>query len=163
MGFQAILQQFLSEGSAHQASTFQSLTIFLPELVLSCSIVLMLLARLIDLDKILPTHWIALVGAVAAFGVTLFQFWQMTLLEGASARVEIFTGLAIHDEFSIFFRGFLAFFLMFVIVLTVLAGIPMTTTHPILLAVFRAVDKDADVDANHMLMMFLAEDGQVPS
>ena len=80
MGFQAILQQFLSEGSAHQASTYRSLVIFLPELVLSCSIVLMLLARLIDLDKIIPTHWIALIGAIGAFAITLFQFWKMTNL-----------------------------------------------------------------------------------
>ena len=46
MDFQALFQQFLSGGVAHQASTFRSLVIFSPELVLSCSIVLMLLARL---------------------------------------------------------------------------------------------------------------------
>ena len=46
MDFQDLLKQFLSGGVAHQASTYDSLWIFLPELILSCSIVLMLLARL---------------------------------------------------------------------------------------------------------------------
>lgn len=166
MGFQAILQQFLSEGSAHQASTFQSLSIFLPELVLSCSIVLMLLGRLIDLDKRLPTHWIALVGSVVAFGITLSQFWNMTLLQGASPRVEIFTGLAIHDEFSIFFRAFLAFFLMFVIALTVLTGIPDDDDAPDFYSLLSGavIGMMLMSSANHMLMMFLGvEMASVPS
>ena len=63
MDCQSLFTQFLSGDVAHQASTFRSLVIFSPELVLSCSIVLMLLARLTSIDRIIPTHWIALLDA----------------------------------------------------------------------------------------------------
>ena len=122
MDFQSLFLQFLSGDTASQASTYLSLKLFLPELILSGSIVLMLLARLTSLDKIVPTHWIALLGGMTAFVTVLFQFWELSA-EG-TGPIELFTGLAVHNMFSVFIRGFLLFFLVFVIALTVLSGIP---------------------------------------
>jgi len=164
MDFQALLQQFLSGDVAHQASTFHSLVIFLPELVLSCSIVLMLLARLTNVDKTIPTHWIALLGGMTAFIIVLYQFRQISLSD--SVAVQIFTGLAIHDPFSIFFRGFLTFFLMFVIGLTVLTGIPDDDDAPDFYSLLSGavIGMMLMSSANHLLMLFLGvEMASVPS
>jgi len=164
MDFQSLLHQFLNGGVAHQASTFQSLAIFLPELVLSSSIVLMLLARLMNIDKAIPTHWIALLGGMAAFVIVLFQFWQLSLPD--AVPVQIFTGLAMHDQFSIFFRGFLTFFLVFVIALTVLTGIPDDDDAPDFYSLLSGavIGMMLMSSANHLLMMFLGvEMASVPS
>jgi NADH-quinone oxidoreductase subunit N len=164
MDFQALFQQFLSGEVAHQASTLGSLRIFLPELVLSSSIVLMLLARLTSVDRILPTYWIALLGGMASFVIVLFQFWQLS--QSAAVPVELFTGLAIHDEFSIFFRGFLTFFLVFVIALTVLTGIPDDEDAPDFYSLLSGavVGMMLMSSANHLLMLFLGvEMASVPS
>lgn len=164
MDFQALLQQFLSGGVAHQASTFHSLVIFLPELVLSCSIVLMLLARLTNADRLIPTSWIALLGATSALVIVLYQFWQIGLPN--AVPVQIFTGLAMHDPFSIFFRAFLAFFLIFVIVLTVLTGIPDDEDAPDFYSLLSGavIGMMLMSSANHLLMMFLGiEMASVPS
>lgn len=164
MDFQALLQQFLSGGAAHQASTYGSLILFAPELVLSGSIVLMLLARLTDFDRIVPTHCIALLGSMAAFIVVLYQFWE--IIQPNAVSVQIFTGLAMHDPFSIFFRGFLTFFLLFVIVLTVLTGIPDDEDAPDFYSLLSGavIGMMLMSSANHLLMMFLGiEMASVPS
>ncbi len=164
MDFQALLQQFLSKGVAHQASTFDSLWIFLPELVLSSSIILMLLARLTNVDRTIPTHWIALLGGMSSFMIVLYQFWQISLPD--AIPVQIFTGLAMHDPFSIFFRGFLTFFLVFVIVLTVLTGIPDDEDAPDFYSLLSGavIGMMLMSSANHLLMLFLGiEMASVPS
>ncbi|WP_010587243.1 NADH-quinone oxidoreductase subunit N [Schlesneria paludicola] len=164
MDFQALLQQFLNGGVAGQASTLQSLVLFAPELILSGSIVLMLLARLTSLDRVIPTHWIALFGSMAAFVTVLFQFWEIS--QPGAESVQIFTGLAMHDPFSIFFRGFLTFFLVFVIVLTVLTGIPDDEDAPDFYSLLSGavIGMMLMSSANHLLMMFLGvEMASVPS
>ena len=122
MDFQSLLSQFLNGGGPTQVGTFRSLELFLPELILSGSIVFMLLARLTSFDKLVPTHWIALLGGMGAFINVLLQFYELRM--DGSGAAELFTGLAIHDSFSVFIRGLLLFFLVFVIALTVLTGIP---------------------------------------
>ena len=164
MDFQALFQQFLNGDVAHQASLLRSVNIFLPELVLSCSIVLMLLARLTSLDRVIPTHWFALLGGMTAFVIVLRQFWEFSLTE--TVGIEVFTGLAIHDEFSIFFRGFLTFFLVFVIALTVLTGIPDDEDAPDFYSLLSGavVGMMLMSSANHLLMLFLGiEMASVPS
>jgi NADH-quinone oxidoreductase subunit N len=164
MDFQALFQQFLNGDVAHQASILRSVNIFLPELVLSCSIILMLLARLTSLDRIIPTHWIALLGGMTSFVLILRQFWDFSLTETVS--IEVFTGLAIHDEFSIFFRGFLTFFLVFVIALTVLTGIPDDEDAPDFYSLLSGavIGMMLMSSANHLLMLFLGiEMASVPS
>ena len=164
MDFKDLLQQFLSKGVAQQASTIDSLWIFLPELILSCAIVLMLLARLVDFDRLIPTHLIALFGGTAAFIVVLYQFWQISQPNAIS--VQIFTGLAMHDQFSTFFRALLTFFLVFVIGLTVLTGIPDDEDAPDFYSLLSGavIGMMLMSSANHLLMMFLGvEMASVPS
>ena len=164
MDFEALFKQFLSGDVAQQASILRSLTIFLPELVLSCSIVLMLVARLVSLDRIIPTHWFALLGGMASFVIVLFQFWEFG--NSQTVPVEVFTGLAIHDEFSIFFRGFLTFFLVFVIALTVLTGIPDDEDAPDFYSLLcgAVIGMMLMSSANHLLMLFIGiEMASVPS
>ena len=164
MDFEALFKQFLNGDVADQASMLRSLVIFLPELVLSGSIVLMLLARLTSVDRIVPTHWIALSGGMTSFVIVLFQFWQLSTSE--AVRVEVFTGLAMHDEFSIFFRGFLTFFLVFVVALTVLTGIPDDEDAPDFYSLLTGavIGMMLMSSANHLLMLFLGvEMASVPS
>ena len=164
MDFQALFQQFLNGDVASQASILRSVTIFLPELVLSCSIVLMLLARLTSLDRIIPTHWFALLGGMTSFVIVLRQFWDFSV--SPSSGMDLFTGLAVHDEFSVFFRGFLTFFLVFVIALTVLTGIPDDEDAPDFYALLSGavIGMMLMSSANHLLMLFLGiEMASVPS
>ncbi|HEY0980980.1 proton-conducting transporter transmembrane domain-containing protein, partial [Schlesneria sp.] len=164
MDFEALYQQFLSGDVAGQVSLLRSLKIILPELILSGSIILMLLARLTSLDKIIPTHWFAVAGGMGAFVLILSQFWQFTV--GEAVGVEIFTGLAVHDEFSTFFRGFLTFFLVFVIALTVLTGIPDDEDAPDFYSLLSGavVGMMLMSSANHLLILFLGiEMASVPS
>lgn len=187
MEFQSLFQQFLSGGEA-QVSTYRSLLLFLPELILCGSIVLMLLGRLTSADKLIPTHWFALLGSLLAFVVVILQFnalnmsdaidpgtgffgvisrslnWLSTPFLGGPA--ELFTGLAIHDVFSVFFRGFLLFFLVFVIALTVLSGIPDQEDAPDFYTLLcgAVVGMLVMSSANHLLMLFLGvEMASVPS
>jgi NADH-quinone oxidoreductase subunit N len=164
MDFQALFQQFLHGGVAEQASIFDSVSIFLPELVLSCTIVLMLVARLISLDRLIPTHWFAIFGGMTSFILVLQQFWKLSMNEAVATK--IFTGLAVHDEFSIFFRGFLAFFLVFVVALTVLTGIPDDEDAPDFysLLIGAVIGMMLMASANHLLMLFIGiEMASVPS
>ena len=191
MDFQSLFLQFLSGGEALQVSTYRSLVLFLPELILCSSIVLMLLARLTSIDKLLPTHWIALLGGLTAFVVVILQFnalnmppdagmqpegaggvamltgglnWASSPFAGGPA--ELFTGLAVHDVFTVFFRGFLLFFLVFVIALTVLSGIPDQEDAPDFYTLLcgAVVGMMVMTSANHLLMLFLGiEMASVPS
>jgi len=185
MDFQSLFQQFLRGEGATQVSTYGSLLLFLPELILCGSIVLMLLARLTSLDKLIPTHWFALLGSLAGFIVVILQFnaFGMSELTDASASgvagvldslsaafsrtpAELFTGLAVHDVFSTFFRGFLLFFLVFVIALTVLSGIPDQEDAPDFYTLLcgAVVGMMIMSSANHLLMLFLGiEMASVPS
>ena len=186
MDFHSLFEQFLRGDVASQASTYRSLMLFLPELILSGSIVLLLLARLTSLDKLVPTHWIALLGGMTAFIVVLLQFYAISIpvhdstaetgpflkmLNTLSApfmggTTELFTGLAVHDMFSIFLRGLLLFFLVFVIALTVLSGIPDREDAPDFYTLLSGavVGMMLMSSANHLLMLFLGiEMASVPS
>ena len=55
-------------------TTKTSVGLFAPELVLSGTIVVMLLCRILPLLWRVPAQWIALLGAFSAFALTLCQF-----------------------------------------------------------------------------------------
>ncbi|MBS0202045.1 MAG: hypothetical protein JSS49_04035 [Planctomycetes bacterium] len=284
MNFDDTFIEFLngSVSAPLQASTYGSLWLFLPELIVCATIVLMLLARLTSIDKVIPTHWIALLGSLTAFVVMLGHFWNLLnpgvavdkVVAGTSAEAAIsnsegdpvtvsagdlvlklngqsvnspdalqalfnglkandeftltikkkksgteskqelqqrtwyrivtqnllavhthqhqvvlsgvvketgnlglqvhtrdprqtmFTGLAVHDDFSVYFRGFLLFFLVFVVALTVLSGIPDQDDAPDFYTLLcgAVVGMMVMSSANHLLMMFLGvEMASVPS
>lgn len=164
MDFQSLFEQFLNGGGATQASMYRSLTLFLPEIILSGAIVLTLLARLTSLDKVLPIHWITLFGGMTAFLNVLFQFWELSM-DGGHAT-SLFTGLAVHDSFSVFFRGLLLFFLLFVVALAVLTGIPDREDSPDFYVMLSGavIGMMLMSSASHLLMLFVGlEMASVPS
>jgi len=170
-----------------------SLTRFSPELVLCGTIVALLLARLFSLDRFLRPYWIALVGSLVAFGFAFLQFmyfqkegapepsgwfqsalhsilqWKFELagLTGEAGKAgEFFTGLLIYDQFTAFFRVFLLLFLILVMALTVISGIPDLEDGPdfYTLVIGSTIGMMLMASANNLLILFLGiEMTSVPS
>jgi NADH-quinone oxidoreductase subunit N len=141
-----------------------SVGLFVPELVLSGTIVVMLLCRILPIVWRVPAQWIALLGAFAAFSWTLCQFDR--LVGGELAATPIFTGLLMFDQFATFFRMFLCLFLILTITLTVLSGIPDREDGPdfYTLLIGATLGMMIMASANHLLMLFLGvEMASVPS
>ncbi len=153
--FDALLNQLLTD------TTDASLRLLAPELALSGGIVLLLLARLFNVDRAIPSHWIALWGALAAFCLSWFAF-----LDLRGDAVYYFTDLMVMDRFALSFRLGLLLFLVFVITLTVLCGIPDREDAPdfYTLLLGAVVGMLLMGSANHLLMLFLGiEMASVPS
>lgn len=145
------------------SNTVDSLELYLPELVLCGTILVLLLMRIFPgLEKI-PSWMVALAGS----GVALYFAapWQLCGVDKIGST-ELFTGILVYDGFTVFFRGFLLAFAVLFILLTRLTQL----VHP---------EDDADVStlilgatlgmclmssANHLLMVFMAvEMASVPS
>jgi NADH-quinone oxidoreductase subunit N len=145
-------------------TTQTSVALFAPELVLSVTIVAMLVCRILPLLRRVPSQWIALLGAFAAFAWTLWQFDR--LVGGTVAATPIFTGLLMFDQFATFFRMFLSLFLILTITLTVLSGIPDREDAPDFYTLLLGATLGMMImaAANHLLMLFLGvEMASVPS
>jgi NADH-quinone oxidoreductase subunit N len=141
--------------------TFQkSLGMFSPELALCATIVVLLLVRLANLDHKLPAYWIALVGSICSFILAFLQFDQLIETE------VYFSGMLVYDQFTVFLRLFLLVFLILVIALTVISGIPDTEDGPdfYTLLLGATIGMMMMAGANHLLMLFLGiEMTSVPS
>ncbi len=167
----------------------RSAEVFGPEIVLCLTVVALLLLRLFSLDRSVPPYVVALFGSLVAFtgvlaqfvyfttfggevggtplgmGETLFKLFLLTP-EGAGTAGGIFTGLLMHDAFTLFFRLGLTFFLVLVVALTVLTGIPDNEDGPdfYTLLVGSTIGMLVATTANHLLMLFLGvEMMSVPS
>jgi NADH-quinone oxidoreductase subunit N len=157
--------------------------IFSPEIALCVTIVLLLLARMFGQDRRFPVHLIALLGTLIAFlgvftqfmyirvGVdnsvlkALYDVWHVTP-EGVGTVGTYFTGLLRHDLFAVFFRLGLSLFLVLIIALTVLSGIPDQEDgqdfYTLLLGA--TIGMMMAAGTNHLLMLFLSvEMMSVPS
>lgn len=156
-----MLQSLLStllEDSQH------SLWLAAPELALTAGIVLLLLGRLVSLDRLIPPHWLALFSAMAAFGLSLTLFYLANHESELVGRY--FSGLMVFDQFGALVRLLLMLFLVFVIALTVLSGIPDREDGPdfYTLMLGAAIGMLLMCSANHLLMIFLGiEMVSVPS
>ena len=163
----------------------RSVEIFVPELILSATIVLLLLSRVMGFDKKVPPCLTAVVGSMLALIAAMSQF--MFLKSGGVAHFQVvrtlyeilhlspegvgtigpyFSGLLMHDHFGTFYRTGLLLFLVFVITLTVLTGIPDDEDGPdfYVLMCGSALGMLLAVTANHLLMLFVAiEMMSVPS
>lgn len=141
--------------------TLASLPLFLPELILCGTILVMLLARLFPgTSRVAGFHW-AIAGAAFALGVTVAGMGSEP-----SAPQGIFTQLLIYDSFTTFFRALLLFFVVLFCLMT-------------RLSLLVAIDDETDfyalvlgatlgmllmASANHLLIVFLAvEMASVPS
>jgi len=175
------VSQILTQFRAHELP--RSLQIFAPETLLCITIVLLLLARMTGLSRRLPVHLIALLGTLVVFIGVFAQFMSLRVgldnqaLNGlyslwgiSSAGVgtsgPYFTGLLIHDAFGVFFRLGLSLFLVFIVALTILTGIPDDEDgqdfYTLLLGA--TLGMMLAVSSNHLLMLFLSvEMMSVPS
>ena len=116
--------------------------------LLCVTILLLLLVRMCNLQRVAPMYAVALIGALAAFFAASAQFGYLLtgpsdagvfgLLYKATAITEsgvgtigpFFSQLLVHDHFSAFFRMGLGLFLVFVVVLTSVSGIPDSAFKP---------------------------------
>src|SRR5579871_1910175 len=69
-----------------------SLMMFLPELVISATIVLLLFVRLFNADRIFPGSSVALFGSIVALLLSVFQALELNGLEELVSQ-SFFTGL----------------------------------------------------------------------
>ena len=156
MSFEQLLNSLTGSLSADLAA-------FAPELVLCATIVALLLGRLTNLDRVIPGYWGALIGSLIAFGLAYMQVVPGDLPSGDSP---FFSGLLVNDGLTVFFRLFLLLFLILVIALTVLSGVPDFEDGPdfYTLLLGATVGMMLMASANHLLMLFLAvEMASVPS
>jgi NADH-quinone oxidoreductase subunit N len=145
---------------------------FLPELILCAGIVILLIMRLLrSFDR---THlgWIALLLTLAAFGVSWCQwrgaygFMNPEEMNSQTKAVNLFSGLLVFDNFTIFVRLFLFGFSALVIWLSMLTGIPDTEDSAdfYCLLLGAVVGMAVMASANHLLMVYIGvEMASLPS
>src|SRR3712207_3906006 len=104
--------ELLIEGLVRE-TTRVSLPVFGPELALCGTIVVLMLARLTNLDRLLAPHAIAIAGTLVSLGLAVAQLSADGIAD--LTRIEFFTGLLVYDGFTLFFRLFLLTFLALVI------------------------------------------------
>lgn len=188
MNFDQLLSRLMADTTG-TASVAGSLGLFAPELVVCATLVALLLARLLGVDRRIPSYWVALIGSLVGFW---FAYCQFTYLEFGGAELggpfaglmnwffnvmglpadpagavgPFFTGLLVFDDFTVFFRVFLLLFLVLVIALTVLSGIPDNEDGPdfYTLLLGSSVGMMLMASAHHLLILFLGvEMASVPS
>ncbi|HUY93573.1 MAG TPA: NADH-quinone oxidoreductase subunit N [Pirellulales bacterium] len=141
---------------------------FAPELTLCATIVLMLLARLPGWGHKLNAFYIALPGALVAlyYAAPWRLLNELRVVESGSFDPELFSGLLVYDELTVFFRGVLLVFAALFLVLTRLSGIPDREDSPdfYTLILGGTLGMCIMASANHLLMVFLGvEMASVPS
>jgi NADH-quinone oxidoreductase subunit N len=147
-----------------------SLRAYLPELVLCVTVLVMLALRLPRWGRLIDTFWLALVGTAAA--LYLAVPWEH--LRGAASpggplaieRMEIFTGMLVYDNFSVYVRSILLAFAVLFVIFTKLSGIPdredSADIYSLVLGATLGMCMMAS--ANHLLTVFLGvEMASVPS
>jgi NADH-quinone oxidoreductase subunit N len=156
-----------------QQDLFQDCMVFLPELILCGSIVLLLLLRLLKgLD---PVHMggVALVLTFLALAAAWCQWQGMPLyaphpseFDPTSRSREMFSGLLVYDNFTIFLRLFLLGFALLVTWLTLLTGIPdrEDSADFYCLLLGATLGMSIMASANHLLMVYIGvEMASLPS
>jgi NADH-quinone oxidoreductase subunit N len=148
----------------------QDLVAFLPELILCFGIVALLLLRLFRLFDRTHLGGVALLLSATSLVAALAQ-WQgwfglVAPSEFHGDRLEIFTGLLVYDNFTIYLRIFLTFFAVLVVWLTMLTGIPdREDSADFYCLLFGAtLGMCLMSSANHLLMVFIGvEMASLPS
>jgi len=159
MNFDKILDLYIAD-TAHT-----SVGLFRPELILCGTILALLFVRLFSVDRWLTPSWVALLGAFIAFGVAANDFMHLKEAGGDVVQ-EIFTGLLIFDRFTAFFRIFLLLFLVLVVTLTILSGLPDVEDGPDFYTLLfgSTIGMMIMASSNHLLILFLGvEMTSVPS
>ena len=142
----------------------RSLPLFLPELVLCGTIVLMLLVRVFRGGEKIPPFLVAIVGSLVAL-------WTALPKGGAAAwtelqTTELFTGMLVYDTLTVYIRIFLAAFLVLFVLLSRMTGIADRDDGQdyYTLAFGATLGMCIMASANHMATIFLGvEMASVPS
>jgi len=131
--------------------TEPSIDVFLPELVLCLTIVLMLLVRVFNWGRRVDASLIALAGSATALGLA-------TMATSDWPRMEIFTGMLVYDGFAVYMRSVLLLFVVLFTILTKLTGVPDREDGPDIytLVLGATLGMCLMVSANHLLMVFMA-------
>lgn len=158
MSFDTLLARLI------QNTSNLSLVLFLPELTLCATIVVLLLVRLCNLDRIIRPVGVCLLGGLIALAIAGKEFYD--LADGLQPATPIFTGLLAYDQFTVFFRLFLITFVILVTALTALSGIPDLEDGPDFYTLLfgATVGMLLMASANNLLILFLGvEMASVPS
>jgi NADH-quinone oxidoreductase subunit N len=156
---------------AWQARLGLDVLAFLPELVLCGTIVLLLLLRLFTRLDRLHLGPVALVLTLYALWVSTRQWTQtgydprLSLADTPNV-LEIFSGLLVYDNFTIFLRLFLLGFAALLIWLSLLTGIPdrEDSADFYCLLLGATLGMSIMASANHLLMVFIGvEMASLPS
>lgn len=171
---------------AFDAGFSVSFRAFIPELVLCIGIVIMLLARLVPRYDKLHMGWVALVFAVLCLFASVLQWpipwgnwldsdwttWLNTLNPRqdpgfrSDAPLDLFGGMLVFDNFSVFIKMFLYGFVTLVLILTLLTGIPdrEDSADFCSLLLGATLGMSLMASANHLLMVFIGvEMASLPS
>jgi len=164
-----LVSQLIVDTKGNASSSFfeiardSSLGVFLPELILCVTILVLLLVRLFKGGDRLPSFLITAVGS----GVALYYAAPWELLRGqALPRMEIFTGMLVYDSFSIYLRSLLLAFALLFAIFTWLSGVPDPEDGADVYSLVLGATLGMCLmsSANHLLMIFLAvEMASVPS
>lgn len=152
-----------------QSEVLRDCAAFLPELILSGGIVLLLLMRMFSAFDRLHLGWVALVllgGGLAAVGAQ----WSGCCLRSpnhySGGRLEIFSGMLVYDYFTLFLRFFLLSFSILIVALSLMTGIPDREDSADFYTLILGATLGMMVMAstNHLLMMFIGvEMASLPS
>jgi NADH-quinone oxidoreductase subunit N len=140
-----------------------SVPLFIPELILCGTVVLMLLLRVFTSRGGAAPFLLSLVGAVAGFWYAL-PLGARALETGASH--EIFTGMLVYDSVTVFIRALLFAFLVLFVLLSRLTGIAERDDSQdyFTLVLGATLGMCVMASANHLITVFLGvEMASVPS
>ena len=152
-----------------QAGLAQDCVAFLPELILCVGIVLLLLLRLLRAFDRIHLGGVALAIAAAALATALCQWrgiYGFAAPGQPGSSLNLFTGLLVYDNFTVYLRLFLIFFTALIICLTLLTGIPdREDSADFYCLLFGAtLGMCLMSSANHLLMVFIGvEMASLPS
>ena len=154
-----------------------SLPSFLPELILTGTIVAMLLVRILSWNAAsqrvaqVLAAWLPLIGAALALAATTPWFYLSAsppadLPNLANVGQELFGGMLIYDPLTIYFRSLLLVFVVLFVIFTQLSGIPdredAADFYTLILG--STIGMCLMASANHLLIVFLGvEMASVPS
>jgi len=138
-----------------------SLPHFAAELIICGTIVINLLVRMVRPLRWLDSSFLVLAGSLAALFAV--RPWEM----GSDvARIELFSGMLVHDGFGVLMRTLLLVFLVLFVIFTWLSGIPNRDDGPDVhtLVLGATLGMMLMCTANHLLMVFMSvEMASVPS
>jgi NADH-quinone oxidoreductase subunit N len=156
---------FLDQIDQMQSSLLRDCKNFLPELILCGAAVLLLLLRLVRGFRSWHLGWEALTLTLVALLVGVRQ-WLANNSVSEPGRVDMFGGLLVYDNFTIFLRLFLLGFTALTIWLSILTGIPDTEDSAdfYVLLIGATIGMMIMASANHLMMVFIGvEMASLPS